>query len=101
MERHIALPGRASVQGVSDSATPARSCVDKTEDGAGSLCGGRNAGRADRARPDELSGADGRGEGGVARLHVDVSAEAYLLAFARAPPDTITDSAALPLPDPV
>ena len=47
-----------------------------------------------------LSGADGRGEGGVARLHVDVSA-VYLLDFARAPPDTITDSAALPVPEPV
>ena len=47
-----------------------------------------------------LSGADGRGEGGVARLHVDVSA-VYLLDFARAPPDTITDSAALSLPEPV
>jgi hypothetical protein len=46
----------------------------------------------------ELSGAGGRGEGGVARLHVDVSA-VYLLDFARAPPDTITDSAALLLPE--
>ena len=48
----------------------------------------------------QLSGAGGRGEGGVARLHVDVSA-VYLLDFARAPPDTITDSAALSLPEPV
>jgi hypothetical protein len=48
----------------------------------------------------ELSGAGGRGEGGVARLHVDVSA-VYLLDFARAPPDTITDSAELPPPEAV
>jgi len=42
----------------------------------------------------------GGGEGGVARLHVDVSA-VYLLDFARAPPDTITDSADRSLPDAV
>jgi hypothetical protein len=48
----------------------------------------------------ELSGAGGRGEGGVARLHVDVST-VYLLDFARAPPDTITDSAELPPPEAV
>ena len=48
----------------------------------------------------KLSGAGERGEGGVARLHVDVSA-VYLLDLARAPPDTITDSAALLLPEAV
>ncbi len=107
-------PGRPLATRSGHSATGVRrrgragGCASAKRDGAtraptsGTRCR-RSRRRFGGAKPPggKCPGAGERGEGGVARLHVDVNAVGYLLDFARAPPDTITDSAALSLPEAV